>query len=565
MFIPTTQYTKCGNISIAYQVFGSGSIDLVYIPGWISNIDLMWSCPELSTFLQELGKVARVILFDKRGTGLSDRVAEVSTLEDRMEDINAVMDAVGSEKAVLFGHSEGGSVSALFSATHPERVISLISFGIFAKRRYSEDYPWAPTNEERQKVYEMIENNWCSEKMQLEDLVPSKADDKEFMDWLTRYFRCGASPKAALKLTKMNTEVNIIDILKFINVPTLIMQRKNDLDVKIEEGRFISKHIKNSKFVELDGADHLFWAGNMNEVLDEIKNFIKINVAKEKKKKGLLTVLFGQITITSKSNDLSRKLQEYIEKHEASIIYLDEKRFAITFKTSGKAVACGLGIQEFFKNLSASVKMGMYLKEGIQGLDNSLNEDDKCLINSILSNTSKNQLLVTQSIKNLLSGVNLSFTPSVSILDNISRKPSKLYNVGEAILYNEEVSHVLSEADQDTFLEEVLKIIYQNIDNNNFGVEMLSKQMNISERQLHRRIKETTNKSPIKLIIYTRLHKAKEALSSLNLSPISEIAFQFGFSSPSYFSKCFKKEFGLKPTVLQQRLRHSTKELQIVA
>ncbi len=131
---PQTQYTKSGRINIAYQVFGSGPIDLVYIPGWVSNIDWMWACPEMVHFLAELGKIARVILFDKRGTGLSDRIVELSTIEERMDDIRAVMDAVESEKAVLFGHSEGGSVSALFAATYPNRTISLMTFGIFAKR-----------------------------------------------------------------------------------------------------------------------------------------------------------------------------------------------------------------------------------------------------------------------------------------------------------------------------------------------------------------------------------------------------------------------------------------------
>jgi len=234
---PITQYAKSGNLNIAYQVFGSGPIDMVYIPGWVSNIDWMWACPELVRFLRELGKHARVILFDKRGTGLSDRAVKFSTLEERMEDIHAVMGAANSQKAVLFGHSEGGSVSTLFAATYPEHVISLITFGVFAKRRYSQDYPWAPTDEERQKVYDMIEHRWGCENMELECLAPSKADDPEFMSWLASYCRYGASPSAAMELTKMNTEVNIIDILGTVKVPTLILQRTGDIDVKIEEGQ----------------------------------------------------------------------------------------------------------------------------------------------------------------------------------------------------------------------------------------------------------------------------------------------------------------------------------------
>jgi len=146
---PITKYTKSGRINIAYQVFGDGAIDMVYVPGWVSNIDLMWDNPELVHFFTELTKFARLILFDKRGTGLSDRVMDLSPIEDRMDDIRAVMDAEGVEKAALFGHSEGGSVCALFAATYPERTLALLTFGVFAKRRYSEDYPLAPTDEER--------------------------------------------------------------------------------------------------------------------------------------------------------------------------------------------------------------------------------------------------------------------------------------------------------------------------------------------------------------------------------------------------------------------------------
>lgn len=552
MSFPKTQYTKCGNINIAYQVFGSGSLDLVYIPGWVSNIDLMWSCPELVDFFNELGKIVRVILFDKRGTGLSDRNIELSTLEERMEDINAVMNAVGSEKAILFGHSEGGSVSALFSATYPEKVISLITFGIFAKRRHAENYPWAPTDEQRQQVYEMIENDWCNENMQLETLAPSKANDEEFMSWLARYFRSGSSPSAALKLTKMNTDVNIIDILKFINVPTLVMQRKDDIDVKIEEGKFVSEQIQNSKFVEFEGSDHLFWIGNTKEILDEIRGFVKTNSSKPKCKKRLFTVLFGQIANVSRRNIFPEKLRDDLEKHETSIIYLDEKCFAITFKTPGKALKCGLEMLTIFRNLMLPVKMGVFIKQGIQRTGDFLNESDKNFINNILSAISVNTLCTTQTIKNLLSGADLNFSPNLSVLDNTTVKACKVYSVQKNTEEESYPSNNLK-VGYDPFLEDVLKIIYQNIDNNDFGVEMLSKLMNISERQLYRKIKETTNKSPIKLINHTRLQKAKEELLSLNINSISEIAFKFGFSSPSYFSKCFKKEFGYKPTVLQQK------------
>ena len=420
MNIPNTQYTKCNQINIAYQVFGEGAIDIVYIPGWISNIDLMWSCPELVDFFEKLSKNYRVILFDKRGTGLSDRMVELSTLEERMEDINAVMETVGSKKAVLFGHSEGGSVSALFSATYPEKVIALIAFGIFAKRRYSDDYPWAPTDEERQKVYDLIENNWCGEKMQLQSLAPSKVKDQQFMNWLTSYFRSGASPTAALKLTKMNTEVDIVDVLKYINVPTLLMQRTHDVDVKIEEARFVKKHLKNSKFVELEGEDHLFWVGNTNEVLSEIQKFIPNVIDQKPFSKGMSTLLFGQLHEYPKKTTFFSQLKAFIKINPVEVLFLEDSVFAINFRTSGVAVRFGLALINFIKSTGTSVKIGAYTKQFATNQYKIVSDTEYELIKNILSKMSVNQFMVTQTIKSLLSGSSFIFKANTCIVDFIT-------------------------------------------------------------------------------------------------------------------------------------------------
>lgn len=272
---PTTKYAKSGTINIAYQVIGDGPIDIVYIPGWVSNIDMMWSEPRLAAFLIRLTLFSRLILFDKRGTGLSDRSDNYSTLEERMDDIRAVMDAANSEKAVLFGHSEGGSVSMLFANTYPQRTISLIGFGIFAKRRYSKDYPWAPTDAERLLSYKMIEDNWADGDLGgLRTLVPSLAYDDEFMNWFASYLRSSASPGAALELQKQNTFIDVTGILKSIKIPTLLLFRSVEKEIKIEEGRYIAARIPNSKLVELSGSDHLFWTGDSFSVLAEIEAFV---------------------------------------------------------------------------------------------------------------------------------------------------------------------------------------------------------------------------------------------------------------------------------------------------
>ncbi|MFD0861574.1 alpha/beta fold hydrolase [Sungkyunkwania multivorans] len=549
MMIPQIQYTKSGDINIAYQVFGTGPIDLVYIPGWISNIDWMWACPELVDFFKELGKVARVVLFDKRGTGLSDRVVELSTLEERMEDIKAVMDAINSEKAILFGHSEGGSVSAMFSATYPNRVIALIAFGIFAKRRYSPEYPWAPTDEERQKVYDMIENNWGSGKMNLETLVPSKANDERFMNWLASYFRSGASPQAAMRLTQMNTQVDIIDILGCIKVPTLLMQRTHDIDVKIEEGRFIAQHIKGAKFVEFDGADHLFWAGNTEEILDEMKRFIKDLKPNTERKKGMLTVLFGQVATTSNSNLKPNEIASYIEQCQGTIINLSRKSFMAIFEVPGKAVKCGVGLQERHQEAHVPVSMGVYLKEGFKEAGQETDERDDYMMRTILAQARPFQIFATQTVKHLLSGAAFNFAEETSILSYASGTICRLYGVS-AKSNPEEVKNVALSygfSRYDSFLQDVLEAIHDHLDCCSFGVDVLTSKIGVSERKLQRKTKESTGKSPGQLINFVRLQKAKEALASRKLT-IAEVAFQYGFSSPSYFSKCFRKEFGVSPT-----------------
>lgn len=270
-----TNYTKSGDFNIAYQVIGEGSIDILYIPGWVSNIDMMWAEPRLAAFLTRLSLFARLIIFDKRGTGLSDRSDDYSTMEERMNDINAVLDATNSKKAFLFSHSEGGSVSLLFSLHYPERTLGVIGFEIFAKRRYSKDYPWAPTDEEREVSYRMIEDNWAHGDLDgLKSLVPSLAHDSGFMDWFASYLRSGASPKAALILQKQNTHIDVTNSLKLIKTPVLLLFRTNNIEIKIEEGYYLAEHIPNSKLMEFKGKDHLFWTGDTYPILAEIEEFV---------------------------------------------------------------------------------------------------------------------------------------------------------------------------------------------------------------------------------------------------------------------------------------------------
>lgn len=547
---PQTQYTKSGRINIAYQVFGSGNIDLVYVPGWISNIDWMWECPELVDFLKELGKIARVILFDKRGTGLSDRIMEFSTLEARMDDIRAVMDAVGSPKAVLFGHSEGGSVCALFAATYPNRTISLLTFGIFAKRIYSPDYPWAPTHEERQVVYDMIENSWGSGNMNLESLAPSKANDQVFMDWLANYFRSGASPGAALALTKMNTAVDIIDILEAINVPTLIMQRTHDIDVKIEEGRFIAERIPDAEFVEFEGDDHLFWIGNTEEVLEVMKAFILNVKPPQKYDKQLYTIVLGQMLDGKGRNPIHEEvIRQYVRQYRGRILHFHPQTFTAIFEGPSKAVHCSIDMVGALQSLHAQLSIGIHIKEVL--VANTISSETEGWAASIFKHPVPNQIVLTQTVKHLLVGAGLNFIPYKSIYETQSGNSLMLYVVAEKPRPNALPADLDPNRfpQSDSLLENVLQVIDNHIDSELFGVEMLSREVGMSERQLQRKLKAITNKSPVQLISSVRLHRAKELIMKQE-NNVAEIAYMTGFPNPSYFSQKFKKEFGISPSQL---------------
>lgn len=275
---------------------GDAPRDLVYVPGWLSHVELAWEEPTLAAFLRRLASFSRLILFDKRGTGLSDRVPndQLPTLEERMDDVRAVMDAVGSERAAVFGFSEGGNMSALFAATYPERTTALITFGTFAKRVWSADYPWAPKPEEREETYRLMESEWGSE-MDVAHYAPSKLDDPAFAERPATYLRRSASPGAAVALLRMNSQIDIGHLLPAIRVPTLVLHRTGDRDAHVEEGRWIASQIPEARFVELSGEDHLPWVGDQEAVLDEIEEFLTGERRTFEPDRVLSTVLFTDI------------------------------------------------------------------------------------------------------------------------------------------------------------------------------------------------------------------------------------------------------------------------------
>jgi len=421
---PKTNYTKSGKLNIAYQVIGKGPINLVFVPGWVSNIDLMWDDPKMSDFLTKLTSFARLILFDKRGTGLSDRVSEVSTLEERMDDISSVMDAVDCEKAVLFGHSEGGTVSALFAATYPQRTVALVTFGIFAKRKHAVDYPWAPKDEDRNSFYQTIEEEWGNaEKMALEWIMPSMADNKDYYEWFTRYLCSAASPGAALSLARMNTEADITNILSSIKVPTLVLNRTGDKDAKIEEAKYIADRIPNAKFVELPGNDHLFWVGDSYSVIAEIEEFITGVRPNEVFDRVLSTILFTDIvsSTTHLSRQGDKKWMKVLDQHNQIVrneinrfngkeIKSTGDGFLATFDGPSKAIRCAASIREEVKRLNIEITAGIHIGECEIYDVNDIGGIAVHVAARVLSKAKRNQILITMTVKHLLGGTGLKFT-----------------------------------------------------------------------------------------------------------------------------------------------------------
>jgi pimeloyl-ACP methyl ester carboxylesterase len=267
-----TRYAKSGDIHIAYQIVGDGPLDLVFVMGWVSHLDYLWDGPS-AHFLNRLASFSRLILFDKRGTGLSDRFAELPTIEQRMDDVRAVMDAAGVRRAALLGISEGGAMCTVFAATYPERTSALILYGAYAKRTRTPDYPWAPTVEQRNENLQRIEEEWGGP-VNLHALAPSAARDERFRQWWATYLQRSASPGAAVALSRMNSQIDIRYILPTIRVPTLILHRSGDENIPVGGSRYMAEQIPGAQLVELPGIDHLVFAGDQEDVLGEIEQFL---------------------------------------------------------------------------------------------------------------------------------------------------------------------------------------------------------------------------------------------------------------------------------------------------
>ncbi len=370
---PETRYAKSGDINIAYQVVGGGPLDLVLVSGFVSHLDLDWEEPRYAHFLRRLASFSRLIRFDKRGTGLSDRPGGLPDLETRMDDVRAVLDTVGSERAALLGYSEGGPMCILFAATYPERTSALVLYGTYAKRRDpDDDYPWAATWEERQAYADQVEREWGTE-ADLGTMAPN-ADDAMVRWWRARA-RASASPGAAKALILMNSQIDVRGVLSSLRVPTLVLHRRGDHDARLDEGRYIADHIPGARFVELEGEDHVP-SIDSDQILDEAEEFLTGARRGPEPDRVLATILFTDIVgSTERASELGdRRWRELLEQHQA-VVRRELERFRgreidtagdgflATFDGPARAIRCARAIGNGVLGLGIEVRAGLHTGE----------------------------------------------------------------------------------------------------------------------------------------------------------------------------------------------------------
>ena len=408
--IPQTSYARSGDFNIAYQVIGSGPIDLVFVMGWVSHLEYFWREPHFREFLLKLASVSRLILFDKRGTGLSDRVPNqmLPTLEQRMDDVRAVMDAVGSEKAVILGVSEGGPMSALFAATYPEKTLGLAMVGSYARRLRDVDYPWGPTLEEREEYLSQIRRSWGGP-IGIEDRAPTLAQNPEFREWWATYLRMGVSPGGAEALTRMNASIDVRAILPLVRVPALVLHRQDDRCLLVEEGRYLAKLIPGAEFVELPGADHLPFVGKQEEILAPIENFLIAIQEAEAPDTQLATVLV--MRVEGSQERLAELASAEIRKYRAR--QAGPGLDVLTFDGPARAIRCAAALLTHAKSLGYPASAALHTGECLLPPHRQAKGPAVAFAKAILVHgKEENRLLCSRVLHDLVAGSGIEFSPA---------------------------------------------------------------------------------------------------------------------------------------------------------
>ena len=410
--IPETHYARSGDVNIAYQIIGDGPIDLVFVMGWVSHLDCFWTEPAFARFLRRLATFSRVILFDKRGTGLSDRVGALPTLEQRMDDVRAVMAAAGSREAVLLGVSEGGPMCGLFATTYPERTRALVMIGTYALRRRAHDYPWGPDAEASAAFLAEIAANWGGP-VGIDARAPSRAADPAFRAWWSNYLRQGASPGAAVTLTQMNAAIDVRNVLPHVRVPTLVLHRTGDRCLLVEEGRYVASLIPGAEFVELDGDDHLPFVGDQDVMIDRIEGFVTSSAQAQPRDRVLATVLYARIEGSGEQTESRTAFEAHVHQEIAWFrgrgLTLTPDGFFAAFDGPARAISCARALTAAAPRFGLSGSCGLHTGECDLTLEGRVAGAAFERARAVCAFAEPGDVLVSRTVSDLVAGSGLTF------------------------------------------------------------------------------------------------------------------------------------------------------------
>jgi pimeloyl-ACP methyl ester carboxylesterase len=447
MSVPTTQYAKAGDVNIAYQVVGAGPVDLVWAWGLASNIEVFWEEPSFAAFFRRLSEFSRLILFDRRGCGASDREGTTATptLEERMDDIIAVLDAVGAEQASIFGVSEGGALAALFAATHPDRAASIIVYGTMARFLKDADHPWGWADDDRLSAfYEMIRQSWGTfegAEARVAIWAPTMVGDERFTEWQAKHARQSVSRSAVLPLMKSFEAYDLIEVFPAVHVPALVLHRRDDRLVEASHGRWIAEHMPDARFVELTGVDHYPFVGEAEEVLSEVEDFLVGSRGPVPGHRRLLTVAFIDIAgstrrMTGLGDDAWRELlaahDEMVRTHLNRFAGEEVKHlgdgFLAVFDGPARAIRCALGIVEGASRLGLSTRVGLHTGE-CEVVDDDVKGIAVHVGARIAELAGPGEILVSGTVRDLVAGSGIRFAEGRDVeLDGIAG-PRAVYPV----------------------------------------------------------------------------------------------------------------------------------------
>ena len=422
------QYTKGGDVQIAYQEVGKGPIDILMTPGSISNLDVYWEEPSLARFFRAVSGIGRLILFDKRGTGLSDRGVDAATLEERIDDLRAVMDAASSTRAIIFGLSDGATMGILFAATYPDRTAGLIVYGGSARWTRSPDHPWLPPREDfvsylakEEQVPTFGSQAFVDESVA--EMAPSRSDDPAFKEWFGRLRRSGASPSASRALARFNMDVDVRDVLPAIHVPTLVLHATDDRDVNVKSGRYIAEHIPSATLVEFPGKDHMFMVDPeaLALVVGEIRKFARALTTTPGMDRQLTTVLFTDIVAStetaSKLGDSAwgslldhhwKEVRSEIARFQGKEIKTLGDGVLASFDGPTRGVRCACAIRDRVRASGIEIRAGLHTGECLASGDD-LQGVAVNLAHRIMERAGSGQVLVTSTVRDLTVGSGIQF------------------------------------------------------------------------------------------------------------------------------------------------------------